>query len=246
MNAVVTGGSGFIGSHLVEQLTARGTPTTVIDARLGPRTDGVDYIRARIQDCTIDRVLPLGPDTTVYHLAARPGVQPSWNEFRDYSEQNIVAMQHLLEACVRAKVKRFVFASSSSVYNVQSPYGMTKVAGEALCAAYYRAFGLPCSVLRFFTVYGERQRPDMAFSKWFKALRTGQPITMYRGRSRDFSYGCPVPLEMVIQSMCRVTGREVPVHLVDAPVGDPKSTCARNPIPYTLSLEEGLRRQWNA
>jgi UDP-glucose 4-epimerase len=141
----------------------------------------------------------------VFHLAAQAGVRASWGrEFSHYTEHNVLATQRLLEAAVQAAGPRVVYASSSSVYGDAdalplredapcrpvSPYGVTKLAGEHLAVLYHRSFGLPTVSLRFFTVYGARQRPDMAFHRFLKAARDGESIRVYGdGRqTRDFTY----------------------------------------------------------
>jgi nucleoside-diphosphate-sugar epimerase len=141
----------------------------------------------------------------VLHLAAQPGVRSSWGRsFASYTENNILATQRLLEAAKDANVARFVYASSSSVYGDTpdlpmredsrlrpvSPYGVTKLAGEHLCQLYHVNFGLPTVAVRYFTVYGPRQRPDMAIHRFIEAIRDGRPIPVYGDgqQTRDFTY----------------------------------------------------------
>ena len=141
----------------------------------------------------------------VYHLAAQAGVRASWgHEFSQYTEHNVLATQRLLEAAVAAGTPRFVYASSSSVYGDApelplredarcqpvSPYGVTKLAAEHLVQLYHRNHGLHASSLRFFTVYGPRQRPDMAFHRFLAAARDGRAVTVYGDglQTRDFTY----------------------------------------------------------
>ena len=141
----------------------------------------------------------------VFHLAAQAGVRASWGDsFRIYSDNNVLGTQLMLEACRDADVERLVYASSSSVYGDTdelpmredalcrpvSPYGVTKFAGEHLCRLYQRSFGVPTVALRFFTVYGPRQRPDMAFNKFIRAALAGRPIDVYgQGQqTRDFTF----------------------------------------------------------
>ena len=147
----------------------------------------------------------LGASQFVFHLAAQAGVRASWGaSFRAYTDNNVLATQMVLEACREAGVERFIFASSSSVYGDTdelplredalcrplSPYGVTKLAGEHLCRLYHRSYGVPTVALRFFTVYGPRQRPDMAFNKFIRAALDGRPVEIYGdGRqTRDFTY----------------------------------------------------------
>jgi len=141
----------------------------------------------------------------VYHLAAQAGVRASWgSSFEVYTRNNVLATQRLLEACVAARVPKVIYASSSSVYGDQdelplredmaprprSPYGVTKLAGEHLCGLYHANHGLDTVSLRFFTVYGPRQRPDMAFHKFIKAMLGGREIVIYGDgtQTRDFTY----------------------------------------------------------
>src|SRR5262249_11430296 len=146
------------------------------------------------------------PDVdVVFHQAAQPGVRASWGrEFSTYTQHNVLATQRLLARYQSAKLERLVYASSSSVYGdaesyptretalprPYSPYGVTKLAGEHLALLYGRNFGMPVAALRYFTVYGPRQRPDMAFHRFCRALLGGEPITVYGdGRqSRDFTF----------------------------------------------------------
>jgi nucleoside-diphosphate-sugar epimerase len=141
----------------------------------------------------------------VYHLAAQAGVRASWGRsFRVYSDNNVLATQVLLEACRRVGLRMFVYASSSSVYGDTdrlpmsedavcrpvSPYGVTKLAGEHLAYLYWKSFGIPTVSLRFFTVYGPRQRPDMAFHRFIRAMLRGEPLEIYGsgGQTRDFTF----------------------------------------------------------
>ncbi len=188
MRALVTGAAGFIGSHLVEALVARGDTVLAVDSftpyydvaqkranaasLAGPAVELLD-VDLRVAD--IEPMLD-GIDV-VYHQAAQPGVRLSWSSgFREYVEQNVIVTQRLLDAVHVAGARRFVYASSSSVYGHQpryptheddlpapfSPYGVTKLAAEHLCSVYAQNWGLPTVALRYFTVFGPRQRPDMS------------------------------------------------------------------------------------
>ena len=215
-HALVTGAAGFIGSHLVERLLDQGTRVTGVDCF----TDYYDLslkranlARARESDAfrliEIDLAsadLSALPDVSVvFHQAAQPGVRASWGaEFATYVHHNVLATQRLLERYREARLERFVYASSSSVYGDAeryptdeqqlprpfSPYGVTKLAGEHLALLYARNFRMPVVALRYFTVYGPRQRPDMAFHRFCRALLRGEPITVYGDgeQSRDFTY----------------------------------------------------------
>ncbi len=217
MRAVVTGAAGFIGSHVCESLVAGGAEVVGLDCftdyyprrykeanldalAANPR---FSLVESRIQDADLARIL--GRATHVFHLAAQAGVRKSWGaDFRHYPEHNIEATQVLLEACVKARLERIVYASSSSVYGDNapvpmredqlprpvSPYGVTKLAAEQLCHLYHVNYGLPTVALRYFTVYGPRQRPDMAFHRFLRAALAGEPIHLYGdGRqTRDFTF----------------------------------------------------------
>ncbi len=217
MNVVVTGAAGFIGSRLSTSLLADGCRVTGIDCltdfyderiklrNLEPllKHKGFRWLRADLNELPLRRVLR-GAEA-VYHLAAQAGVRDSWGEqFDVYIRHNIRATQRLLEAAKGLPLRRFVYASSSSVYGLTpdmpfketsplhplSPYGVSKLAAEDLAFLYFQCYGVPTVSLRFFTVYGPGQRPDMAFHKFFKAIHRSEPITVYgTGRqTRDFTY----------------------------------------------------------
>jgi nucleoside-diphosphate-sugar epimerase len=217
VKAVVTGAAGFIGSHLTESLLADGHDVVGIDAFTdyyaraakernleGPRGHrGFRLVEGRLQDLELRPLLEGA--SQVFHLAAQAGVRASWGrEFAHYTEHNVLATQRLLEAARTASGLRVVYASSSSVYGDApslplredarcepvSPYGVTKLAAENLSVLYERNFGLAVASLRYFTVYGPRQRPDMAFHKFLKAARDGEPIHVYGDgtQTRDFTF----------------------------------------------------------
>ncbi len=216
--SIVTGAAGFIGSNLVDVLLHRGDRVIGVDhfndyydtalkrknvAHLlqNPQFQLVD---GDIQQ--IDWSVLMQEADVVYHQAAQAGVRASWGGgFRDYTERNINATQVLLEAAKAApRLQRFVYASTSSVYgNAEtlptdelippqpvSPYGITKLAAERLCWLYHQNFGVPVTALRYFSVYGPRQRPDMAFHKFFKAFLDNRPIPIYGDglQTRDFTF----------------------------------------------------------
>jgi UDP-glucuronate 4-epimerase len=213
---LVTGAAGFIGSHLCDALLARGDTVLGIDSfteyystarkRANLAAALANGLEFRRLDLTSDPLVRLveGIDV-VYHMAAQPGVRSSWGEdFDTYARRNVVATQRLLEATLRAGVARFVFASSSSVYgNVGasparesdrpapvSPYGLTKVACEELLGVYRRVHGLSAVALRYFTAYGPRQRPEMAFASFIRAVLLGRPLGVLGDgmQSRDFTF----------------------------------------------------------
>lgn len=216
--SIVTGAAGFIGSHLVEALLKQGQQVIGIDefnsyydpalkrqnlAHLH-NNPNFELIEDDVQ--LVDWQKLLDNVDVVYHQAAQAGVRASWGKgFRSYTERNISATQILLEAAKDAKhLKRLVFASTSSIYGDAetlpthegicpapvSPYGITKLAAERLCGLYYKNFGVPFVALRYFTVYGPRQRPDMAFHKFFKAVIENEAIPVYGDgeQTRDFTY----------------------------------------------------------
>lgn len=213
---LVTGCAGFIGSHLCDALLARGDEVVGVDRFAGrqPRAGREANLAGALAHPGFRLVegdlcdLPLGPLTAdvdgVFHLAARPGVRDSWGEpFAGYARDNLVATQRVAEGEVRAGV-RLVWASSSSVYGDAerhptpesdplrpiSPYGVTKQACESIVGAYARTRGLDAVTLRYFTVYGPRQRPDMAFSRAIGAAREGTPFTLLGdgAQTRDVTY----------------------------------------------------------
>ena len=163
--------------------------------------------------------------TLVFHLAAQAGVRPSWGSaFQVYSDWNILATQRLLEAARRRPLRRFVYASSSAVYGRStlplheegptrplSPYGVSKLAAEHLCGLYAEAYGVPTVSLRYFTVYGPRQRPDMAFHRFIRALRAGRPIPVFGdGRqTRDFTF-----VGDIVDATCQAADAAVPAGTV--------------------------------
>lgn len=237
MRAVVTGCGGFIGSHLSERLLADGATVTGIDS-ITPTYDTAaralrcaDLARSprfeMIQgDINQLDLRPLFADAdVVFHLAARPGVRASWADFRQVSEANVLATQRVLDALIGLPGRRLVFASSSSVYGRPevfptpeeyplapiSPYGVTKATGEALCSAYAVEHSLHISSLRYFTVYGPRQRSDMAFTRWIKAAFDHRPLPLYGDGSaiRDFTY-----VADVVEATLRAGSLEAPGHTV--------------------------------
>ena len=217
MRVVVTGVAGFIGSHLAEALAKRGDELVGIDS-FSPYY-GVERKRANLGALAGDDVFTLvvgdineldleslleGIDV-VYHLAGQPGVGASWGQAFDvYLAQNVLTTQKLLEAGKATNVKRFVLASSSSIYGQAerfptresdvpqpvSPYGVTKAAAEQLCHLYHQAFGIESVILRYFTIFGPRQRPDMLFSRMISSALDSRPLTIIGDghQSRDFTY----------------------------------------------------------
>ncbi len=204
MKCLVTGAAGFIGSHLCERLLAAGHVVVGVDAFIPyyPRALKEANLAAARQSPRFEfhaldlRHAPLGAVIdgveVVYHLAAMAGLTRSWTDFDLYQSCNLTATQRLLEAVGRSgSLKRFVYGSTSSVYGrfscgdetlptrPTSPYGVTKLASENLCRAFAEECGLPLVILRYFSVYGPRQRPDMGYHRFIRALLHGEPVTVY-------------------------------------------------------------------
>jgi len=218
MNILVTGGAGFIGSNLVERLLADGHGVAVLDEfndfynprikreNLAGVADRIVLHEADIRDAdAVNRIVSGGGFDSIIHLAARAGVRPSITQPKLYIETNVTGTFNLLEAARQAGVKRFINASSSSVYGVLktapfredmclnqtiSPYAATKLAAEQLCSNYSYLYGMRTVSLRFFTVYGPRQRPDLAIHKFTKSILEGRPIDQYGDGStrRDYTF----------------------------------------------------------
>jgi UDP-glucuronate 4-epimerase len=217
MRALVTGCAGFIGSHLTDALLQAGHSVVGIDCfndNYGQAQKQSNLSTARDWDSfellSIDLSQGglagvLAGYDTVFHLAAEPGVRSSWgNRFERYAQNNIIATQHLLEALRLTPATRLVYASSSSIYGQAeslptsedltprplSPYGVTKLSAEHLCHLYFENYGLKTVSLRYFTVFGPRQRPDMAFNIFCRAALARKPITVYGDgtQTRDFTY----------------------------------------------------------
>lgn len=280
MRAVVTGAAGFIGSHLSERLLADGHEVVGIDCftdyyshalkeqnLIGLRRHrNFAFHELDLVDGDL-RALLAGVNV-VYHLAGQPGVRPSWGtDFDRYVRDNILATQRLLESLKGLSIDRLVYASSSSAYgNAEmfptkesalpqplSPYGMTKLAGEHLALLYMRNFGIPAVALRYFTVYGPRQRPDMAFASFMQALDGGQPIQVFGdgNQTREFTYvsdavdgtvkagtadvagqvinlggGSRVTVNRVLDTLEEISQMTVRRHNLPAVPGDPRHTGA--------------------
>ncbi|HEX7484511.1 MAG TPA: NAD-dependent epimerase/dehydratase family protein [Vicinamibacterales bacterium] len=280
MNALVTGAAGFIGSTLAGRLLDQGARVTGIDCFTDyyPRSmkeanlatlvakPSFRFVETTIQYADLGGLLA---DTThVFHLAAQAGVRKSWGrDFRVYTTNNIEATQVLLEACVGTKIEKLVYASSSSVYGDDtplpmretavpaplSPYGVTKLAAEHLCNLYHANYRVPCVSLRYFTVYGPRQRPDMAFHRFIRSAIGLQPITLFGDgeQTRDFTFvadavtatanagtqgvpgrvyniggGSRVSVNQVLDIIARLSGHRLDVRREGRQVGDMRDTSA--------------------
>ena len=280
MKALVTGAAGFIGSHLAERLIETGATVTGIDcftdyyprqlkdlnlARLR-RSAAFTLVEVSLADAKLAELL--NGVTHVIPLAAQAGVRRSWGrDFRVYTVNNVEATQILLEACIGRPIERLVQASSSSVYGDDvplpmredarpqpvSPYGVTKLAAEQLCYLYHVNHGVPTVSLRYFTVYGPRQRPDMGFSRFLHRATKGNPVPQFGdGRqTRDFTFvadavtatvaaatrgtpggvyniggGSRVDLLDVFELIRQITGRPLLVEQLEAQRGDMRDTYA--------------------
>jgi UDP-glucuronate 4-epimerase len=270
VRALVTGAAGFIGSHLAEALVTRGDDVVALDRRppgiKGARTFKADVLRAALPKVDV-----------VFHLAGRPGVRQSWQGFDRYLEDNLLATQRVLEHARRTGA-RVVFASSSSVYGGPgrkpapiSPYGVTKLAVEHLARAYHEAYGVHAVGLRYFTVYGPRQRPDMAFHRFITAALDGTSVDVYGDglQTRHFTYvadaveatllaaeagpgvydvpgpGAASVLE-AITLIRQITERPLTVTYQPAAAGDPRETEPHGTLPAyepRVELAEGLKAQ---
>lgn len=275
--ALVTGCAGFVGSHLSEELLRQDWSVTGVDSfaptyETAHRRRMVDVLsrspgfRFTEGDLVDMELTPFVEDAdVVFHLAARPGVRASWGDFGSSVQANIFATQRLLDALRLRPEVRLVFASSSSVYGDAgsyptgedtplrpiSPYGVSKASGESLVGAYVGQFGVRAAMLRYFTVFGPRQRSDMAFHRWIRAVLEGRPLLLYGDGTaiRDFTYvtdvvdatiraadldepftilnvagGSPATLLEVFDLLGEITGREVTVDKHDTAKGDPRRT----------------------
>lgn len=257
-HVLVTGGAGFIGSHVAELLVSEGWQVRVIDAltenydpavklrniaglRMNP---SFTFVHDDLTTADLDPLLE-GVDAVI-HLAAEPGVSKSWGDaFASYVERNVLATQRLLEAIARApQSPRVVYASSSSVYaptsdqmsesarlGPLSPYGVSKLAGECLVGAYSHERALSTVSLRFFSVYGPRQRPDMAIHRFTEALLDGREVTLFGDsiQLRDFTYVGDVARAVV----SAVTAQVPSGTILNVAMGSPV------PVPEVLRLIEG-------
>jgi nucleoside-diphosphate-sugar epimerase len=276
----ITGAAGFIGSHLAERCLEQGHSVLGVDSLTSyyePELKRANvkhlsshmswtFLEGDLVDLDLASLLD-GIDV-VFHLAAQPGVRASWGQtFGAYVDSNVTALQRLLEASRSAALERFVFASSSSVYGDAerlptneetplqpiSPYGATKALGEHLCRLYHRSHALPTVLLRYFTVYGPRQRPDMAFNKLISAALEHEEIIIYGdgGQTRDFTFvgdavdgtiaaatnghsgvvynlggGARTSMNEVLEMIADLTAEELNVRRVAAQAGDARDTAA--------------------
>lgn len=280
MRSLVTGVAGFIGSHLAERLLQDNHHVVGVDcftdyyakslkqANLKRllQEPGFSFVEANILTASLPELL-MDRDY-IFHQAAQAGVRSSWGaEFEIYTSLNILATQRLLEACKGLNIRKFIYASSSSVYGDAqelplreesilkpvSPYGVTKLAAEQLCYSYWKNYQIPTTSLRYFTVYGPRQRPDMAFHRFMRALLEGETIEIYGDgkQTRDFTFvsdivngnllamqsslaggifnlggGSRVVLNDVLETIQQVAGKGAKIIYRDVQRGDVKHTLA--------------------
>jgi nucleoside-diphosphate-sugar epimerase len=278
-SALVTGVAGFIGSHLSERLLSEGWRVTGVDCFTDYYAHSIKernlavvshhpsftFLEADLVKADLNALVD-GIDV-IFHQAGQAGVRASWGaDFAIYTQNNVLATQHLLEAVKGTRLYRFVYASSSSVYGDAkalpvredtlpqpvSPYGVTKLAAEHLCHLYQVNFGVPSVSLRYFTVYGPRQRPDMAFYKFIRALLRDEPIPLYGDgeQTRDFTFitdaveanllavgappgsvfnvggGSRVTVNQVIATLEELVGRSAKVNRQAKQAGDVRHTWA--------------------
>lgn len=281
MRALVTGAGGFIGSHLCEALLVDGNEVVGIDCfndNYGRQDklrnleramdwDGFEFVPI---DLSRGDLFDLVAECDLtFHLAAEPGVRPSWGQrFEQYLRNNVLATQHLLEAAATVPANRFVYASSSSIYGQaeafptteatipqpHSPYGVTKLAGEHLCGLYHANHGIESVSLRLFSVYGPRQRPDMAFHTFSRAALIDETLTVFGDgtQTRDFTYvgdvvsalraaatadgvvgqafniggGAQVSVNEALALISELCGHELQVSYAASVQGDVRDTCA--------------------
>jgi nucleoside-diphosphate-sugar epimerase len=262
MRALVTGCAGFIGSHLTETLLDAGHAVTGVDCfndNYGRREKLLNLSRSREWDdfdfVPIDLARGALTDLVadqevVFHLAAEPGVRKSWGDrFELYVRNNVLATQHLLEAMQPWPEKRLVYASSSSIYGDAealpttedvyprpfSPYGVTKLAAEQLCHAYHANFGLQTICLRYFSVFGPRQRPDMAFNIFCRAALSGEGITVFGDgtQTRDFTF-----VDDVVAATVRAARPGAPVGRAYN-IGGGSAASVRSALEFIAELSDG-------
>jgi UDP-glucuronate 4-epimerase len=240
MNIFLTGAAGFIGSSLADRLLAMDYHVTAVD-NFDPFYDKkikVNNIKqARDHDNfhffsedilnnnALDRLFSQNDFEIVVHIAAKAGVRPSILDPNAYYQTNVMGTMNLLELCKKYNIKKFILASTSSIYGNNdkvpfseddvvdypiSPYAASKKAAELLCHTYYHLYGIQTHCLRFFTVYGPRQRPDLAIHKFFKLITAGDPITIFGdgSTSRDYTFIDDI-LDGVIKSIEKVSGYEI-------------------------------------
>ncbi|WP_175638541.1 NAD-dependent epimerase/dehydratase family protein [Metabacillus schmidteae] len=289
MKILVTGAAGFIGSHLCEKLLNDPKNKLIgVDTFIGPTPINLkeinlqslknhprfQFIESDLLTADLDNLL--SEVDTIYHLAGMPGVRSSWGkDFDPYVTYNILVTQRLLETAKTKNLKKFIYASTSSIYGEKSgkvsedsiptplsPYGITKLTGEYLCHVYNKSFNVPIVVVRFFTVYGPRQRPDMAFHRFIAQILKEEPITIFGDgtQSRDFTFisDCVeatssvlhhdhligrtiniggkerASINEIITMLEQITGKKAKINYTDKVSGEPKHTWADITLAQTL------------
>ncbi|MCK4666239.1 NAD-dependent epimerase/dehydratase family protein [Candidatus Dependentiae bacterium] len=283
---LITGAAGFIGSNLTSTLLKKGFKITGLDNfskyysrkikenNLKPLLKNKNFSFINLDLAKNSLVKNIPPSPIVIHLAAQPGVRASWGKsFNIYTRDNIIGMQNILEWSVQNEVERFIFSSSSSIYgdtdilpmderksslNPISPYGSTKLMGENLCYIYKKNFGLNTINLRFFSVYGPGQRPDMAFFRIIRAALTGNEFILFGDgkQTRDFTYvkdiingiegalkvnikkyytfnlggGHRVNMNRVIELISTILKKKINIKKINFQKGDVKNTLSRNTL----------------
>ena len=291
MRALVTGAAGFVGSNIVDQLLSDGFSVRGVDnfneyydlaikhrnLAKASMSSNFELVHADLNSIFDLRSLIEDVDF-IFHQAGQPGVRSSWGtEFGNYLQDNVLGTQRLLEACKSVNsIQKIIYASSSSVYGSAetnltsenqtpkplSPYGITKLAAEHLCTAYASQFGLPIVSLRYFTVYGPRQRPDMAISRLLTCAKEGTEFTLWGDGSfeRDFTFigdvvkanllaaqgvtkpgevfnvggGNPIRIDKLIELIQQISGAHLNVKLAESQAGDPASTSADSSKIYSI------------
>jgi UDP-glucuronate 4-epimerase len=282
MRILVTGGAGFIGSHLVEKLLGAGHAAAILDdfndfydpqikrANIAALSKDVPVHHVDLREnAAVRNLFHREKFDTIAHLAARAGVRPSIQHPQLYYDTNVAGTLHLLDAARATGVERFIFASSSSVYGVSktvpfseeqhltqtiSPYAATKVAAEFLCSTYSHLYKLRVVALRYFTVYGPRQRPDLAIHQFTKKIHVGQPIDQFgdgttrrdytyiddiiQGTMAAFTYNGPlfdifnlgesetIQLKDLIEKIEKALGKKAKINQLPEQPGDVPLTCA--------------------
>ncbi|MEM4755593.1 MAG: GDP-mannose 4,6-dehydratase [Candidatus Woesearchaeota archaeon] len=245
---LVTGGAGFIGSHVADALLARNDKVIVVDnfndyydpkqkeENVKHNLKNKNYVLYRLDILDFEKLLAVckkHPIDVIVHLAARAGVRPSIAQPRLYYEVNVLGTLNVLECARTCSIKQVIFASSSSVYGNRkkgpfketdrvdtpiSPYAATKKAGEELCYVYYHLYGINCTCLRFFTVYGPRGRPDMAPYLFTKAIEEGKPITVYGDGSSKRDY---TPIQAVVEGVLAAIDKTLGYEIIHLGNGKP-------------------------
>lgn len=280
MKCIITGVAGFIGSHLAQKLVAEGHEVIGIDCFTDYyarpiKEENLKELKGKPQFHLLEKDLvnidlkrEIPKVDWIFHHAAQAGVRKSWGKyFEQYTRSNILATQVLLEYCREIEINKFIYASSSSIYGESkdlpltegslpqpiSPYGVTKLAAEHLCLLYWKNYQIPVIILRYFTVYGPRQRPDMAFNLFIRSILKNEEITLFGdgNQTRDFTFitdiiqanllavnsnfqgeilniggGTQISLKEAIQLLGEISKKAIKVKKLEVQKGDVKHTLA--------------------